>query len=239
MFPIWARSQLIAKLAEPPANKQWPQKLRIKACEGCNRGLGKDFEEPASEILKRALVAGNQQTLNLAEMRVVAGWAYLKDIEQVLGRPQIWTRDGPEPHTARNTARWRSELATLRKTRHPPDGYVARCAVIGSATNLVPYRSFTPEGWRHGTHAWFTGLFEVGRLVIESVLTSPENAAKFVQLTRDDARAVVLWPLPKSSVAVGASTVPMNHAQQWKAEHAFHPESGWGGGWRIRVPHGS
>src|SRR4051812_38787366 len=50
VYPIWARNQVRGKLAEPPLNGQWPAKLLIKTCEGCNRGLGDEFENPVSKI---------------------------------------------------------------------------------------------------------------------------------------------------------------------------------------------
>lgn len=43
----------------------------------------------------------------------------------------------------------------------------------------------------------------------------------------------------KQSVIIGSRKVPLNHVVQWRKDPNFYPGSGWGGGWRIPVPHES
>lgn len=237
VFPTWARNQLQAELAESPVDGQWPPRVKLLACADCNRGRGSEFENPAAPILK-PLARGEGQTLDRDQMAIVAGWAWLKDIEYMLGRDTLWTQQEGET-TLSDGSRlcWRGELAKLRSTRTPPPGYVLRLAVLGGASDEACQR-FLPLGWRQ-EHARLTSNNGVGLLVIESMVTSEENASRFVESTRDDDRATVVWPRIADSAAVGTRPVPINHFYKWRAEFNFHPGSAWGGGWKIRIPHES
>lgn len=238
VFPTWARNELQAELAESPVDGQWPPRVLLRACADCNRGLGREFEDPAAPVLK-PLARGERRTLDRDQMADVAAWAWLKDIEYILGRPHLWTQqEGRTALSERSRAFWRGELASLRATRRPPRGYVLRLATIGSPAEGTPYQPFTPEGWRQ-QHAGLTSFNGVGLLVIESMRTSQENAARFIECTRHDTRAALVWPRLQRTATVPNRTVPLNHTKRWRAEHNFHPDSGWGGGWQIRVPHGS
>lgn len=232
IFPTWARNELIANLADALVDNQLPQRVILRASEPCNSGLGREFENPVAPILK-PLARGAQATLDREQMALVAAWSWLKTIEYVLGRDVLWTAQGRTTHTARSLALWRGELENLRRDRRPPRGYLLRLATIGSPTSDLPYRSFTPEGWGQ-QHADLTGLDGVGLLMFETRRTNRENAAKFIQVTRADSRASLVWPLLRQTVTIGATTVPLNHADQWRTELNFHPDSGWGG--RVAYP---
>src|SRR3546814_4482783 len=69
-------------------------------------------------------------TLDRDQMRLVAAWARLKDIEYILGRPYLLTDDGRIPFSESNLAYWRKQLTDLRATRKPPRGYVLRLAIL-------------------------------------------------------------------------------------------------------------
>lgn len=237
VFPTWARNELRSELAESPLDGQWPPRVVLRACEDCNRSLGREFEDAAAPILK-PLARGESKTLDRNEMTVIARWAWLKDIEYILGRPTLWTQQGQTTHTDRSLAFWRGQLTELRVTRRPPSGYVLRLATTGSPTEATPFQSFAPEGWRQ-EHAGLSSLNGIGLLVIESLRTTRANAARFIEHTRHDTRATLIWPLLQKTATIGTRTVPLNHTELWRAEHNFHPDSGWGGGWRIRVPHGT
>ena len=238
VFPTWARNQLRSELAESPVGGQWPARVVLRACAECNLGLGREFEEPAASILK-PLARGEVRTLDRDEMAVVARWAWLKDIEYVLGRPVLWTQqEGRSALTESSLTYWRGNLAQLRATGRPPRGYVVRLAIIGSPNDALTFEPFTPEGWRQ-EHAFLTSHNSIGLLIVQSILTNRENAAEFVRSTRTESRATLIWPPLQKMVTVGARTVPLNHSHLWRDEQNFHPESGWGGGWRIRVPRGT
>ncbi|HEY9565975.1 MAG TPA: hypothetical protein VIR30_19590 [Nocardioides sp.] len=233
MFPTWARNLLKEELAESPATGQWPEKVVLPACEPCNGGLGREFENPVAPILK-PLARGISQTLDRDQMRLVAAWARLKDIEYILGRPYLLTDDGRIPFSESNLAYWRKQLTDLRATRKPPRGYVLRLAILGAADETSPYRRFLPNGWGR-KHASMTSINAVGLLVLESLRVDAHNAAAFNLHTRHDSRATLIWPGLRKEATIGDRRVPLNHASRWRGEHAFHPQSGWGGGWQIRV----
>jgi hypothetical protein len=225
----------MSNLTDAPANNQWPPKVILRACSACNRGLGEEFENKVAPILK-PLMAGGRHFMSREQMALVGAWAWLKDIEYVLGRNVLWTTQGQAGHTPRSLAHWRGQLASLRRERRPPRGYIVRLATIGSPSDGTPYRPLTPDGWRQ-EHAHLVALNGVGLLLIESRLTTRENAAEFIRATRTDTRATLVWPALRTDVTVGSTTVPLHHAERWRQELNFHPNSGWGGGWRIRVPH--
>ncbi len=238
VFPTWARNELQKVLAESPIDGQWPPRVVLRACGDCNRGLGREFEDPAAPILK-PLARGERLTLDREQMAVIAAWAWLKDVEYILGRPNLWTQqEGQTTLTDRSRTHWQEQLAELRATRRPPRGYLLRLATIGSASEGGPFTSFIPDGWRQD-HADLTTFNGVGLLVIESIRTTRENAARFIECTRRDTRVTLVWPRLRTRATIGVTTVPLDHVNLWCAEHAFHPESGWGGGWRIRVPRGT
>jgi hypothetical protein len=238
VFPTWARNQLQTELAETPFDGQWPSRVLLKACEDCNHGLGREFEDPAAPILK-PLVRGERKILDREEMAIVASWAWLKDIEYILARPHLWTQqEGRTTLSDRSRSYWRGQLADLRAKRRPPRGYVLRLATVGSPADPGSYRRFAPYGWRPA-HARLSSLNPVGLLIVESMRTSLENAARFVEGTRHDTRAILVWPAYRRAAEVGAKTVPLNHSHMWRDEHEFNQESGLGGGWQIRVPAGT
>lgn len=235
VFPTWARNELQAALAESPTDGQWPARVVLRACPDCNRGLGKEFEEPAAPILK-PLARGERLTLDADQMAVIAAWAWLKDIEYILGRDHLWTQqEGETTLTNRSRTHWQAQLSELRASRRPPTGYIVRLATLGPVVEDAHYRRFLPDGWRPD-HAQLSTFNGVGLLVIESVLTTPENAAVFIECTRRDSRANVVWPRQHPNLRIGVRTVPLNHNDRWRDEHQFHPGSAWGGGWRVRVP---
>lgn len=237
VFPTWARNELQSGLAEEPAGRQYPPRVVLRACATCNRGLGDEFEHPVAPIMK-PLARGERATLDREQRTLVARWAWLKDIEYILGRPEVWTPDGPKPHTEKGLAFWRKELDTLRSTRRPPRGYVVRLATIGPASDTTQYLPFAPHGWGR-EHADPNGINSVGLLVIETFRTTRKNAAEFIEHTLHDNRVSLVWPLLKQAVTIGSRKVPLNHVDQWREDHNFYPGSGWGGGWRIPVPHES
>lgn len=230
----WLRRRVhTSELAESPIGDQWPEKILLPACESCNRGLGSEFENPVAPILK-PLARGETRTMDQNQMRLVAAWARLKDIEYVLGRPCLLTDDGRVPFTDSNIAYWRGQLAELRATRTPPAGYVLRLALIGPVEHTSSPRPLLPSGWGR-EHAVMTSLNSVGLLILESLRTDTQNAGSFYAHTRPDTRATLVWPPVREEVTVGAHRIPVNHVRHWHKEHEFRPESGLGGGWRIRV----
>ena len=233
IFPTWARKLLKNELAESPVSGQWPEKVLLPACGSCNGGLGSEFENPIAPILK-PLARGETQTMDKNQMRLVAAWARLKDIEYILGRPYLLTDDGQVPFTDSNIAYWRSQLTELRATRTPPPGYVLRLALIGPAADTSPHRPLLPSGWGR-EHAVMTSLNSVGLLMLESLRTDAHNAGSFDAHTRHDTRATLVWPSVRDEVTIGARRIPVNHIRYWHNEHHFRPQSGLGGGWRIRV----
>lgn len=237
IFPTWARNELKAALADSPIDGQWPPRVVLRACADCNRGLGREFEDPAAPVLK-PLARGETKLLSRSEMATIAAWARLKEIEYVLGRPVLLTQQGQVSHTDHSLAYWRRQLSALRGTRRPPSGYVVRLALVGSPTDAASYRSFTPHGWRQ-EHAALSALNGIGLLLIESLRTTSANADRFLEHTRRDQRATQVWPLPRRSALIGTHRVPLNHIELWRRDHQFHPDSGLGGGWRIRVPRGA
>ncbi|TGN65395.1 hypothetical protein EXE59_16610 [Nocardioides eburneiflavus] len=163
----------------------------------------------------------------------------MKDIEYILGRPVLWTqREGQTALTDASLAYWRGRLAELRATRKPPEGYVVRLAILGSPQEGAAYEPFAPDGWSQDS-AYLTSLNGIGLLIIQGIHTTPANAIQFVEATRNDLRATSVWPPLQRTVTVGPTTVPLDHSYLWRDEHSFHPESGLGGGWRIRVPRGT
>lgn len=234
VFPTWARKELQSQLADAPLDGQWPPRVILRACKGCNEGLGREFEDPAAPILK-PLMQGEINELNRAEMAILGRWAWLKDIECVLGRPTLWTLQGQVTHTDQSLAFWRGELAKLRATGRPPRGYVARLAVVCTTGN-GSFQSFVPTGWRREQHVHLAALNQVGLLLIESLVTTRANAARFVELTRHDSRATVVWPHLRRTARIGTKKVPLNHVELWRAEHRLDGQTGWGGGWRIPIP---
>lgn len=80
-----------------------------------------------------------------------------------------------------------------------------------------------------------TSLNSVGHLILESLRVDTHNAGAFNSLTRHDNRATPTWPPARKEATNGTRRLPLNHVGNWHGEHPFHPESGWGGGWRIRV----
>src|SRR3546814_13260783 len=80
-----------------------------------------------------------------------------------------------------------------------------------------------------------TSINAVGLLVLESLRVDAHNAAAFNLHTRHDSRATPIWPGLRKEATIGDRRVPLNHASRWRREHAFHPQSGRGGGRQIRV----
>ncbi|MDT0215523.1 hypothetical protein Q9R29_16660 [Rothia sp. ARF10] len=214
-----------------------PPKLTVRACMECNADLGQKFENPAAPLLK-PLVVGDLAEFTPAQLRSVAAWLWLKDIEYVLMRDVTYERDQDEkPMTEATMTEWRHHLRNLRRTVRPPEGYVARLGVIGHSADPATHASIRPFVRADFTahYRGITSFNQVGRAVFQTTLTGSRAAAKLAAEMSLDDRTDLLWPAD-GTIAVPKMRLPFGDVVRWKDELEFHPNSQITSGFRMRIP---
>lgn len=236
VYPTWMRKFVRRNLMA--ADQRVPDKVTLRACNDCNRELGEKFENPVAPILK-PLVAGQRVTLDPDELRTVASWLWLKDIEYVLMRDTVWRHGAPgTPITSSDIALWRCRLNDLRRTMAPPLGYVARLGVIGGSRD--PSNSTSPDPFVPADfvteYTGITSFNHFGLAAFQTTLADSDMAGDLVAALAQDERTYVLWPAQATPITVPLVRLPFRDVVRWVDELGFHPDSNIRAGFRLTIP---
>lgn len=203
VFSSWARKALAqAAAAGGLDTSQLPPRVVMPMCEGHNAACSQ-FERSVAPILKPAIL-GKTVEISPAAQLSIACWAFMKDVEYELIRPQVWENAVPRDKTKAELAAQRRRLRTLLETARPPVGYSLRLGMVDPTRKDTERtdREFVPAWFRQG-RTQLSSVHPIGALVAEGVIDgSPAMVEAFHRATADDRRLVRIWPQRPQSLQV-------------------------------------